>query len=115
MNLSFHAPQPSTRCTIFHARLILFQKYNITSPRTPDEAPLQYELPKQYVLYEVGRRHEPGQKYPGVETESLWRGVEAGGAQMKGVDPTEADESWQTRAVVRLPDHTMIRPTTPPG
>lgn len=45
----------------------------------------------------------------------MWRGEGAGGPPLHGVGSARLDEGWKTRAVVRMPGHTKIRPSTPPG
>jgi hypothetical protein len=105
--LSLAFPTPSPRTTIFFLRLLLSQGYTLISPRTPNEKPHMPEAPKNHVLYQIGRQHKPGERFPTREVDSLWRGTEAGG---KG-----SEEGWKTRAMMRMPSHDKIRPTTNKG
>ncbi|KAK8854833.1 hypothetical protein IAR55_003572 [Kwoniella newhampshirensis] len=106
--LSITLPAPSPCATIFLARLVLVQHYKITSPRTPNEPSIVPETPRHHVLYQVGRPHRPGDRFPSREMESLWRGPEAGGAG-------SVEEGWKIRAVARMPNHDKIRPSTSEG
>ena len=63
------------------------------------------------MLYQVGRAHKSGERFPVHEVDSLWRGIEAGG---QGVNEGE-DGGWRIRAVARLPNHDKIRPSTNEG
>lgn len=107
--LSLSIPSPGPTCTIFFTRLLLSQTYKITSPRTPNDAPHQPEQIRNHVLYQVGKPHKVGDRFPGHEVEALWRGTEAGGAG----DIEEG--GWRTRAVARMPVHEKIRPSTNDG
>ncbi|WVR07466.1 hypothetical protein IAU60_004508 [Kwoniella sp. DSM 27419] len=106
--LSITCPSPSPACTIFLARLIITQSYSIVSPRTPNKPAHVPEGPKSNVIYQVGRPHRVGEKCPARDVESLWRGKGAGGNGC-------TDEGWKIRAVVRMPNHDKIRPTTCDG
>lgn len=107
--LDIPTPTPST--TIFLLRLVLSQTYTFTSPRTPNQHPHLPEAATHHVLYQIGRQHKAGEKYPGPECESLWRGYLAGGHG--GLDGQ--DHGWSVRAVARIPNHDKIRPSTHDG
>ncbi|WVQ81909.1 hypothetical protein IAT38_004036 [Cryptococcus sp. DSM 104549] len=106
--ISITVPTPSPHTTIFLARLVLAQSYTITSPRTPNLPPSTPEAPKHHVLYQVGRAHKQGERFPMRDVDSLWRGCDAGGAG-------DAAEGWRIKAVARMPNHDKIRPTTGEG
>ncbi|OCF42751.1 hypothetical protein I317_03482 [Kwoniella heveanensis CBS 569] len=105
--LGISLPAPSPLCTIFLIRLVLAQTYSITSPRTPNNPPHMPEATRNHVLYQVGRMHRPGEKYPAKDVDSLWRGAGAHGAG--------GEEGCKIRAVARMPNHDKIRPTTQDG
>ncbi|WWD19019.1 hypothetical protein CI109_103476 [Kwoniella shandongensis] len=106
--LSITLPAPSPSATIFLTRLVLVQNYKITSPRTPNSPPVVPEAPRNHVLYQVGRPHKPGDRFPGRNIDCLWRGPEAGGNG-------NMEEGWKIRAVARMPNHDKIRPSTNEG
>ncbi|WVQ68116.1 uncharacterized protein L199_006322 [Kwoniella botswanensis] len=108
--ISIKLPSPSPITTVFLVRLVLSQSYSIVSPRTPNQAPHSPESSKSHVLYQVGRPHKPGEKYPGRDAEALWRGQGVPGNGKK-----DGQEGWNVRAVARLPGHEKIRPTTSDG
>ncbi|WVW85676.1 hypothetical protein I302_107714 [Kwoniella bestiolae CBS 10118] len=108
--ISVKLPSPSPITTIFLVRLILSQSYSITSPRTPNQSTHSPEGARSHILYQVGRPHRPGEKYPGREVEALWRGQGVPGKGKK-----DGQEGWNVRAVARLPGHEKIRPTTNDG
>ncbi|KAK4689494.1 hypothetical protein P7C73_g589, partial [Tremellales sp. Uapishka_1] len=101
--LSF-STQPSPKTAIYFFRLLLSQSYAITSPRTPNEPPLVPESPRTHVLYHVGRPHRQGERVLGPEVPTLWRG---------GKDDQE--DGFRSKAVIRMPPHEKIRPTTHEG
>ncbi|EIW67274.1 hypothetical protein TREMEDRAFT_69764 [Tremella mesenterica DSM 1558] len=107
--LSVHFPSPSPKVTIFLLRLLLSQSYSIISPRTPNDPPHMPEAPKNHVLYQVGRAHKSGERFPSHEVNSLWRGPEAGG------NVKVSEEGLKIRAIARMPDHDKIRPSTNEG
>ncbi|WWC90774.1 uncharacterized protein L201_005711 [Kwoniella dendrophila CBS 6074] len=113
--LSVRFPAPSPNVTIFMVRLILSQTYSIISPRTPNQSPHMPEGPKQHVIYQVGRPHKPGERYPSREVEALWRGTQVPGKGKKNSKELDGQEGWKIRAVVRLPGHDRIRPSTNEG
>ncbi|WRT68347.1 uncharacterized protein IL334_005323 [Kwoniella shivajii] len=116
MLISINIPAPSPTVTIFLVRVVLSQSYTIISPRTPNNTPHMPEAPKQQVIYQVGRPHRPGERYPARNVESLWRGKEVPGNGKKNVSPEISGyEGWKIRAVARLPGHDNIRPTTNHG
>ncbi|KGB79453.2 hypothetical protein CNBG_5291 [Cryptococcus deuterogattii R265] len=109
--LSMNIPTPTPATTIFLLRLALSQTYTFTSPRTPNQRPHLPEPAKHHVLYQIGRQHKAGEKYPGPECESLWRGYLAGGHGGLGGQ----DHGWNVRAVARIPSHDKTRPSTHDG
>ncbi len=125
MLLSIAFPHPSPRCTVFLVRLLLNQTYTLTSPRTPLEPPLQPEKPKTHVLYQLGRPHKAGERFPARSVDSLWRGKDAGGegnpaptgagGQESLQGEGEVEQGWRVRAVARMPGHDKIRPSTLDG
>ncbi|OWZ42130.1 hypothetical protein C356_03575 [Cryptococcus neoformans c45] len=109
--LSMNIPTPTPATTIFLLRLALSQTYTFISPRTPNQRSHLPEAARHHVLYQIGRQHKAGEKYPGLECESLWRGHLAGGHG--GLDGQ--DHGWNVRAVARIPNHDKIRPSTHDG
>lgn len=110
MLIQLNIPSPSPRCTIFFVRLIVSQSYELISPRTPNEPPHKPEAAKNNVVYQVGRPHRHGESRLAHTIPALWRGKEAG-----GTDQTGPSTGWRTRAIVRLPTHEKIRPSTNSG
>lgn len=100
-------PSPSPKTSIFFVRLLLTQGYSLISPRTPNDKPHVPAAPKNHVLYQVGTQHHQDERCPSREADALWRGSEAGG---KG-----CGEGWKTRAMMRMPNHDQVRPTTSRG
>ncbi|KAL7423927.1 hypothetical protein Q5752_001512 [Cryptotrichosporon argae] len=107
MLVAITVPSPAPSCTIFFVRLLLVQSYTIRSPRTPNDPPHKPEAPRNHVLYQIGRPHRPGEKVLAHNVPALWRGPGACGKDPEG--------GWKTRAVVRLPNHDKIRPSTNEG
>lgn len=110
MLIQLNIPSPSPRCTIFFVRLIVSQNYELISPRTPNEPPHKPESAKNHVIYQVGRPHRHGESRLAHTIPALWRGTEAGGDEQTG-----PATGWRTRAIVRLPTHEKIRPSTNSG
>ncbi|WVQ74881.1 hypothetical protein IAR50_004488 [Cryptococcus sp. DSM 104548] len=112
--LSYQVPAPSPRATIFLFRLILAQSYSVVSPRTPNDPPIVPETPKQHVLYQIGRVHKSTESHPGTGVDCLWRGKEVP-KKGKEKEDAEREDAWSVKAVVRVPNHDKIRPTTNEG
>lgn len=114
VGLSINLASPSPKCTFFFCRLVLQQSYTIQSPRTPNEPPHEPEPPTKHLVYQVGTSIRAGTRFPGYELPSLWRGTEArgkcGAAEIGG----NGEDGWKVRAVVRMPSHDKIRPSTSP-
>lgn len=110
MLIQLNIPSPSPRCTVFFVRLIVSQTYELISPRTPNEPPHKPEAAKNHVVYQVGRPHRHGESRLAHTIPALWRGKEAGGTEQTG-----PSAGWRTRAIVRLPTHEKIRPSTNSG
>lgn len=105
--LTISLPTPSPQTTIFLIRVVLAQSYTISSPRSPDDPPTHPEPTRSMVLYQTGRTHASGEKFPGHTVNSLWRGPEAGGSR--------GDGRWAIKAIVRVPTHEKVRPSTHEG
>ncbi|WVQ81908.1 hypothetical protein IAT38_004035 [Cryptococcus sp. DSM 104549] len=105
-HVSIPSPSPST--TIFLVRVVLSQRYTVTSPRNPTAPPTKPEATKRIVIYQVGRAHKQGEEFPARDVPSLWRGPEAGGDG----DPAKG---WEIKKLVRMPDHDTISATTSRG
>lgn len=110
MLVQLNIPAPSPKCSIFFVRLLVSQKYELISPRTPNDPPHKPETPKNHVIYQVGRPHRHGESRLAHTIPALWRGKEAGGN-----DETAPASGWRTRAIARLPTHEKIRPSTNAG
>ena len=80
---------------------------------------------RSHVLYQLGRAHKAGERFPTREVESLWRGPEAGGmgnvVQEQEIGQGEQgmgmgkEEGWKVRAMARVPGHDKVRPSTHVG
>ena len=86
---------------------------------------------RTHVLYQLGRAHNPGERFPKRDVNSLWRGTEAGGSgnvQANGGAGTSTgtgtgigeegagqEEGWKVRAMARVPGHDKVRPSTHAG
>jgi hypothetical protein len=94
---------------------------------------------RTHVLYQLGRAHKAGERFPKRDVDSLWRGTEAGGSgnvQVIGGDSAAApgqspgqgmgtgtgggaaqgqEEGWRVRAMARVPGHDKVRPSTHAG
>jgi hypothetical protein len=60
------------------------------------------------LLYQIGKPHRQGTRFPTYDTEALWRGPEVPGQRV-------GEDGWKMRAVARLPNHEKIRPSTDEG
>jgi hypothetical protein len=66
-------------------------------------------------VYQVGIPNKPGNRFPGSEIPSLWRGIKAGGDGGSVEIGGNGEEGWKVRAVARMPGHDKIRPSTNEG
>lgn len=116
MVVSINIPSPSPTTTIFFSRLLVTQTYSLYSPRTPNDPPYTPEPTTKHVVYQVGRPTKSGDRFPGYKDEALWRGHQARGRPGAEASPGASDEEgWKVRAVVRMPKHDKIRPSTAEG
>ncbi|ORX38571.1 hypothetical protein BD324DRAFT_577633 [Kockovaella imperatae] len=123
MLFSITIPSPSPKATIFFLRLLLNQSYTVISPRTPNDEPFIAEPARNFVLYQIGRPHKGGERCPPHTVEALWRGPEVTGDGPAGATASSstagpnsatipATLGWRNRAVVRVPNHEKVRPST---
>ncbi|WRT68346.1 uncharacterized protein IL334_005322 [Kwoniella shivajii] len=105
MLFSIKIPSPSPLVTIFSARLLFIQSYSMISPLRPDKPPHKPESPRKHILYELGNPSNP-----------LWKGREVfGGNGYDHDNDHHHKEGWKVNAVVRMPHHDLIRPSTYDG